>query len=156
MLHVYLQGVHKRGILAICQVKELLVFKLLVAWLSADLGLDAVLPTTPEVDEAHDAETYAPAREDCDLCRNEILRISHGLRSDDVANTISDEVDGGDCGFLGIAGNVARDEGQETDKWTGRSLATSALSFTRRQRGLPQSGSNLPTCHCRRWRVDQR
>ena len=90
-------------------------------WLRPEGRLFPVLVLAVPPDEYQISEACGPAADDCYL-GGYVARCvfgSEGLRPDNVADAVANEVQCSDGRFLGVAGDVAGDERQEGNESCG-------------------------------------
>lgn len=142
------QSINKLGILPIGQIHPFLVLQLQIPHLRAQRRLLLVLVLAVPPYEHHVDQARAPAADDGDfggrvagsvlwaeglwtLLRNELVctSVMYGwdwiymaALTDDVTGAVRNQVDGRHCGFLGVSGNVCRDEREQGDKGRGTGL----------------------------------
>lgn len=119
------QSVDEFRVLSIGQIKPLLILQVYVAGRSADLCLLFVLADAVEVDECQYAETDTPAYNNCHFGGDVAWCVSWAERlwacngfvrgrleqvraqlTNDIANTVPNQVHGGDSGLLSVARNI--------------------------------------------------
>ena len=102
----------------ISQIKPLLILQLPIRRLRPKGRLPLILPLVvpPYEEEIHKARR--PAADDGDLGGDVARGVlgPEGLRADDVADAVADEVEGGDGRLLGVASHVAGNEREEGDE----------------------------------------
>ena len=119
------QSVDEFRVLSVRQIKPLLIFQVYVAGRSTDLSLLFVLADAVEVDECEDTQTYTPAYDDSHFSGDvtwciswaeclwtciAFVRVSYQQNTaqltNDVANTVPNQVHGGDSGLFSVACNI--------------------------------------------------